>query len=45
MGTAKATTTKGGGEGRYNDDTVDSKQCDEEGQGEVGNEHGGEEKK
>ena len=35
---------RGEGEGWYNDNAVNSKKCDEEGQGEVGNDNGGEEK-
>ena len=34
----------GGGEGWYNDDAVDGKKCDNEGQEEVGKDNGGEEK-
>ena len=35
---------RGEGEGCYNDDAVDGKKCDEEGQEEVGKDNGGEEK-
>ena len=30
----------GGGEGWYNDDVINGKKCDEEGQEEVGDNHG-----
>ena len=35
---------RGGGEGWYNDDAVNGKKCVEDGQEEVGNDNGGEEK-
>ena len=35
---------RGEGEEWYNDDAVDGKKCDEEGQEEFGNDNGGEEK-
>ena len=35
---------RGGEEGWYNDDAADGKTCDKEGQEEVGNDNGGEEK-
>ena len=43
MRTVTATTTKGGGEGWYNDGAVYGENCDKEGNEEVGNDHGGEE--
>ena len=42
MRTVTATTTKGGGEreGWYNDDAVNDKKCNKDGQKEIGNKHG-----
>ena len=45
MRTAKATKKRRrGGEGYYNDDAVNGEKCDVDGQKEVGDDHGGEEK-
>ena len=45
MRTGDSDNNKGGeGEGWYNNDAVDGKKCDEEGQEEAGNDKGGEEK-